>query len=166
MVTDVDPTHLPRRAGARPHATNSLPHSQVDQQPADARDLDAILDEAATWPHVDEQPSRISVEGSRALVVTTAVGTGPPDAFMIGREFCHGHAEGDYSLHATLPVELAKAAELTGWAEPHYLVQSGQAPPTVVMLYAPRDATERDVILRLVRASYEYALTSNVRVDA
>lgn len=166
MVIDVDLTHLPQRAGSRPRATSSLPHSQVDQQPADARELDAILDEAAIWPHVDEQPSRISVDGSRAVVIASDVGTGPADAFMIGREFCHGHADGDYSLHATLPVELAQAAELAGWAEPHYLVRSGQAPPTVVMLYAPRDESERHIILRLVRASYEYALTTDDRVEA
>jgi len=34
---------------------------------------------------------------------------------------------------------------------------TSQAPPTVVLLYAPRDEAEGDVILRLVRASYEFA---------
>jgi phospholipase/carboxylesterase len=76
---------------------------------------------------------------------------------MIGREFCHVHAQGDLSLHATLPVPLAIAAERAGWAEPHFLVHTGQAPPTVVLLYAPRDEAEGDVILSLVRASYEFA---------
>jgi hypothetical protein len=51
-----------------------------------------------------------------------------------------------------------EAALRGGWAEPHYLVHAGQAPPTVMMLYAPRDDAERMVILRLVRASYEFAL--------
>ena len=53
---------------------------------------------------------------------------------------------------------LAAAAESAGWAEPHYLVETGQAPATVVMLYAPRDLAEQAVVLRLVRASYEFAL--------
>jgi len=56
---------------------------------------------------------------------------------------------------------VAEAAERAGWAEPHFLVHTGQAPPTVVMLYAPRDEDERDVILGLVRASYDFALTTN-----
>jgi hypothetical protein len=73
------------------------------------------------------------------------------------REFCHVHAQGDFSLHATLPLLLAAAAERAGWAEPHFLVHTGQAPATAVMLYAPRDDLERDVVLRLVRASYEFA---------
>jgi hypothetical protein len=84
---------------------------------------------------------------------------GPTEAFMVGREFCHVHAQGDFSLHATLPVPLATAAERAGWAEPHFLVHAGQAPPTVVMIYAPRDDLEHDVIQRLVRASYEFALS-------
>ncbi len=155
MITKVG---LPRRAGERPRATTSIPHSQLDQQPPDIGELDAILAVAATWPHVELQPSRIAVDGSRALVLTPDSGHGPPEAFMAGQEFCHGHAGGDFSLHATLPLPLAEEAQRRGWAEPHYLVHAGQAPPTVVMLYAPRDETERRVILRLVRASYQFAL--------
>ena len=62
------------------------------------------------------------------------------------------------SLHAALPPDLARAAQHAGWGEPHYLVHTGQAPPSITMLYAPRDEAERDTILRLVRASYEFAL--------
>jgi len=156
---------LRTRPGARPRATDCIPHTQLDQQPDDHRELDAILAQAATWPHVDQQPSRIAVEGSVALVVSPDADTGPAEAFMVGREFCHGHAGGDFSLHATLPLAVAKAAERAGWAEPHYLVHTGQAPPTVVMLYAPRTETEREVILRLVRTSYQYALADGNRTE-
>ena len=155
MATEMN---LPTRRGARPRTTSSIPHSQLDQQPADTRELDALLAEAATWPHVVRQPSGIAVEGSRALVLAPDVDGGPAEAFMVGREFCHGHAGGDVSLHATLPPPLVSLAQDAGWAEPHYLVHTGQAPPTVVMLYAPRDEAERGVVLRFVRASYEFAL--------
>jgi luciferase-like monooxygenase len=157
---------LPPRVGGRPRATAELPHSQLDQQPASTRDLDSVLAEAATWPHVTIRPSRIAVEGSRALVLTDDAETGPSEAFMIGREFCHGHAGGDSSLHAALPPPLARAAQEAGWGEPHYLVHTHQAPPGLTMLYAPRDGAERDVILRLVRASYEFALGVGDRADA
>jgi len=151
--------HLPQRSGPRPRTSTAIPHSQLDQQPTDTRHIEAVLAEATTWPSVREQPSSISVDGSRALTVEPGVETGPAEAFMVGREFCHVHAQGDLSLHATLPVSLAEAAERAGWAEPHFLVRTGQAPPTVVLLYAPRDEAEGDVILRLVRASYEFATT-------
>ena len=125
---------LPARAGTRPHTTSELPHSQLDQQPADSRYVDDILTEALTWTSVQQAPSRISVEGARALTVDSDAAAGPVEAFLVGQEFCHVHAQGDYSLHATLPLELATAAERAGWAEPHYLVHSGRAPATVVML--------------------------------
>jgi hypothetical protein len=153
-----DPLHLPSRNGSRPLTSTELPHSQLDQQPGDSRHVDAILAEALTWRSVLGQSSAIAVEGTRALTLDGSAAGGPAEAFLVGREFCHVHAQGDLSLHAALPVPLAAVAERAGWAEPHYLVQTGQAPATIVMLYAPRDDLERDVVLRLVRASYEFAL--------
>lgn len=152
--------HLPPRAGSRPDVSSEFPQCQLNQQPTDSRHVDVIFAEASTWPAVQAEPSKISVEGARALTLDDSTAGGPVDAFLVGREFCHVHAQGDYSLHATLPLPLAHAAERAGWAEPHFLVHSGQAPATVVMLYAPRDDQEREVVLNLVRASYEFARTS------
>jgi Family of unknown function (DUF5519) len=152
---------LPTRSGPRPRTSTELPQCQLDQQPGDSRHVDAILAEALTWPSVEKLPSVISVEGAQALTLDAGNSNGPAEAFMAGREFCHVHAQGDFSLHATLPLPLAAAAERAGWAERHFLVQTGQAPPTVLMLYAPRDELERDVVLGLVRASYEFALAAD-----
>lgn len=154
-----DTAHLLPRTGSRPRVTDDFPQSQLDQQPDDSRYVDAILAEALTWPAVVGRPSAISIEGARALMLDGSVALGPAEAFMVGAEFCHVHAQGDFSLHTTLPVLLAEAAERAGWAEPHFLVHGGQAPPTVVLLYAPRDERERKVVLGLVRTSYEFAST-------
>ncbi len=152
-------TSIPPRTGPRPRTSTEIPHSQLDQQPADRALTDAIIEEARTWPHVEETESGISVEGARALALEAAAAPADPgDRFMVGREFCHAHAQGDFSFHAVLPLELAEQAEQAGWAEPHFLVRTGQVPPTVVMIYAPTDEPEREVVCRLVRASYEYAL--------
>ncbi len=151
---------LPTRAGSRPRTTNTIPHAQLDQQPADEQLLDDILAEALSWPGVSQGESGISVEGARALLLQQDApdsSAGPHEAFLIGQEFCHVHAGGDLSLHAMLPVSLADAAIEAGWAERHFLALTGQAPPTVVMIYAPRDEHERDVVLGLVRASYRFA---------
>lgn len=150
---------LPARRGPRPRTSTEIPHRQLDQQPADDGLLDGILAEALTWPHVEEQPSGISVEGARALALAPGVNGGPPEAFLVGREFCHVHAQGDFSLHAALALDLAATAEDAGWVEPHFLANTGRLPATVVMIYAPRGDDERDVVLRLVRASYDFALT-------
>ena len=143
--------HLPQRAGSRPSTSTEIPHRQLDQQPGDSRHVDAILAEASTWPAVLGGPSSISVEGARALTLDESTAPGPKEAFMVDREFCHVHAQGDFSLHAALPLPLAAAAESEGWAELHFLVHTGRAPATIVMLYAPRDSAEQDVVLGLVQ---------------
>lgn len=148
---------LATRPGPRPEATPHTPHKQLDQQPADARFCDTIIDAGLTWSHVEQGTSGISVEGARALMLNANGPFGPEESYLIGREFAHVHTGGDFSLHATLPTALATAAISAGWAEQHVLVPSGQVPRTVVMLYAPRDDEETAVILGFVRASYEFA---------
>jgi hypothetical protein len=56
-----------------------------------------------------------------------------------------------------LPGELVDEAVTAGWAEPHPVARMGLIPRTAVMLYAPRDEAELDVIERLVRASHAFA---------
>lgn len=148
---------LPVRPQPRPRTSSEIPHQQLDQQPPDRHRLNAVLAGALAWPGVETGASGISVEGAQALFLGGDAPAGPPEAFLVGREFCHGHALGDFSLHATLPLELAAEAERSGWAEPHFLARTGRLPATVVMLYAPRDDVEEEVVLGLVRASYEFA---------
>ena len=53
--------------------------------------------------------------------------------------------------------ETASEAVAAGWAEPHPVALRGLIPPTAVMLYAPRDEAELDVIESLVRESHAFA---------
>jgi hypothetical protein len=106
---------------------------------------------------VEERPSAISVPGARALWLRDEVPAGPQDAFMIGREFAHIHPLPDGSLHAALPPELAEEAIEKGWAEQHPVARMGYIPPNVVMIYAPRNAREIEIVAGLVTESYRYA---------
>jgi len=148
---------LPARAGDRPRTTPTNPHTQLDQQPADPRWVEELAERVFALPGVHEAPSRISVPGARALVLAPGEPTGPAEAFLIEREFAHLHPAPDHSLHAMLPEETAREAIEAGWAEPHPVALRGLIPPTAVMLYAPRDEAELDVIERLVRASHAFA---------
>jgi hypothetical protein len=56
-----------------------------------------------------------------------------------------------------LPAGTVAAAVDAGWAEPHPMALRGAIPPTAVMLYAPRDESELDVIEGLVRSSLAFA---------
>ncbi len=148
---------LPVRAGPRPRTTSTNPHMQLDQQPSDPRWTDELARRVFALPGVIEEPSRISVAGARALVLAPGEAMGPPEAFLIDREFAHVHPPPDHSLHAMLPADVVSDAVAAGWAEPHPLTLRGLAPGTAVMLYAPRDATELEVVERLVRASHAFA---------
>ena len=148
---------LPTRPGDRPRTTPTNPHTQLDQQPADLRWVEELARRSFALPGVVEEPSRISVPGARALVLAAGEAGGPPEAFLIGREFAHFHPAPDHSMHAMLPVETATAAVGAGWAEPHPVALRGLIPPTAVMLYAPRDAAELDILDSLVRASHAFA---------
>src|ERR1700710_136169 len=110
---------LPTRAGPRPRTTPTNPHTQLDQQPADAAVVAELARRAFALAGVVEEPSRISVPGARALVLSAGEPTGPPEAFLVGREFAHLHPDPDHSLHAMLPLDLVGAAVTAGWAEPH-----------------------------------------------
>jgi hypothetical protein len=151
------PSSLPVRLGDRPRTTPTNPHTQLDQQPTDLAWVEELARRVFSLPGVIEQPSRISVPGARALVLAPEEATGPPEAFLIDREFAHLHPAPDHSLHAMLPAETVTEAVAAGWAEPHPVALRGLIPPTAVMLYAPRDEAEVDVIEALVRASHAFA---------
>jgi hypothetical protein len=148
---------LPARVGDRPRTTPTNPHTQLDQQPLELRWIEELARRVFELPGVVEQPSRISVPGARALVLEPGESVGPPEAFLIDREFAHLHPAPDHSLHAMLPTETATEAVAAGWAEPHPVALRGLIPPTAVMLYAPRDEAELDVIERVVRISHAFA---------
>jgi hypothetical protein len=148
---------LPTRPGERPRTTPTNPHTQLDQQPTDLRWVEELAERVFALPGVHKEPSRISVPGARALILAPGEPAGPPEAFLIEREFAHLHPAPDHSLHAMLPPDLVTEAVEAGWAELHPVALRGLIPRTAVMLYAPRDEAELDVIERLVRASHAFA---------
>ena len=89
--------------------------------------------------------------------LSESVPEGPRGGFMIGREFAHIHPLPDGSLHAALPPETAEEAVKKGWAEQHPVARMGHIPENVVMIYAPRDEEELEIVLRLVEESRRYA---------
>lgn len=149
---------FPARRGSRPHTTPTNPHTQLDQQPSDPTLRQELARAVFSLDFVTERPSLISVPGARALWLSDDVPAGPPTAFMIEREFAHLHPGADASVHAALPDELALVAVERGWAELHPVARLGLIPPSVVMIYAPRDPDELDTVLSLIVASRDNAL--------
>jgi Family of unknown function (DUF5519) len=148
---------FPARRGPRPRTTTSNPHTQLDQQPDSPAARDRLRAELARLPDVVWRPSAISVPGAEALCLADGHVAGPPEAFMIGREFAHLHPEPDHSLHTMVPQALAEQLIAGGWAEPHPAVRMRMLPPTGIMVFAPRDDGEVAVVARIVAASHAFA---------
>lgn len=149
--------NLVPRAGQKPDTTSTLPHSQLTQHGPDH-----IIAKLHNWcfslPSIANEPSRISVPGSRAMVVHTSVDCNHA-AFMVGREFAHIHPHPDSgSMHVMLPREDAIQVVEKGWGEDHYLVTQGQWPTGLVMVFSPRDDKELEVVKLIVKKSYDYAI--------
>jgi hypothetical protein len=105
----MDENLLPKRSGSRPRTTPTNPHTQLEQNPQPEM-VDELARRVFALPGVEERPSAISVPGARALWLREGLPTGPPEAFMIGREFAHIHPIPDGSLHVALPPEVAHKA--------------------------------------------------------
>ncbi len=144
---------LPKRSGSRPRTTPTNPHTQLEQNP-ERQVVEELAMRVFALPDVEERPSAISVPGARALWLREDVPAGPPEAFVIEREFAHIHPMPDGSLHAALPPEVAQEAVEKGWAEQHPVARM---PQNVVMIYAPRNAEEIEVVAGLVVEAYRYA---------
>jgi len=147
---------LSARPGPRPRTTPTNPHVQLDQNaPLELQEL--LFERARALPGVRVEPSMISIPGARAFVLGEEAAGGPPEAFMVGREFAHLHPPTDGSLHMMLPLSLAEAVDAHGWGELHPVARMGVIPPTAMMVYGPRDEGELEVVWELLHASHAFA---------
>jgi hypothetical protein len=133
-----------------------MPHQQLDQT-APLALQEELWQRMAGLSGVRTGRSGVSLPQTRALHLDEQLAVGPPAAYMVGTEFAHLHGAEDGSLHLMLPPELAVDAIDKGWAELHPMARRGVAPPTLVMLYGPRDEAELATIWQLVQASYAFA---------
>lgn len=147
---------IPLRHGPRPLTTETTPHVQIDQL-APARIVGDLWDRMVGLRDVTTGPSRISAPSSRALHLAPELAHRDTAAYLAGTEFAHLHGDGSGSLHLTLPRERVVQVIAQGWGELHPVARAGLVPPTLVMLYGPRDQDDLATVWQLVEESYAYA---------
>jgi hypothetical protein len=147
---------LPPRPGPRPKSCLALPHVQLDQWPP-PKIAEALLGRCLTFPNVRPKQSRMAAPECYALSLPDELSAGPSWAFIVDHEFCHLHPLPDGSIHLTLPKVVRECAIERGWAEQHLVSRAGILPETLVMLYAPRNAGELAIVVRLIWHSYQFA---------
>ena len=147
---------LPERIGPKPQTTSCAPHEQLDQNPS-AHVYEKFKGSAFNFPGVERRPSIISVPGAEAMWLTKKQDHCCGEAFLIGNEFAHVHPPHDGSMHMMLPREAVGELLNRGWGEPHPMALIGVIAPNAVMVYAPRDDAEVEIILRIIETSYRFA---------
>ncbi|MET9339706.1 luciferase family protein [Nonomuraea sp. NPDC003804] len=141
---------LPVRAGEAPRVVGPAPHSQRSQI-APVMLQEELWQRMRALPRVYMAPTLVSVPHARSLFLPDGVGSGPETAFQKGREWTHIHPHHDGSLHLTLPEPVKDEVERAGWGVRHPEHHS-------ILVYGPRTQGELEVVWRLVKLSYEYAL--------
>lgn len=151
------PDELPQRSGSQPPVFPGPPQHQLEQK-SDPPGWQAMRAVVSEWSTAERGPSKRSVQGTLALYVPAdANRAGTEEAFLIGREFAHHHPESDGGLHMVLPPEWHAAALAKGWAIPHTLAGKPTVSRWTLLVFAPRDAAEREVVRRLIEVSESFA---------
>lgn len=147
---------LPPRSGNAPKIGETIPQLQFsDLSPDNVRTK--LWDWAfSNFEDVSEEDTRISVPTSRAMWLDSAVPAAHDDAFMPpsgSREFCHMHLDG--SIHAVVASEVEDEIIGKQWGKRHPLYHSHGVKEVIV--YAPRDDAEIEVLKSVIKESYAYA---------
>jgi hypothetical protein len=147
--------NLPERTGETPQIGQTPPQLQFsDKSPRDIYQKfhDWMF---STFPKVRKEPTRISVPTSIAMWLDENEDVGHIDAFMPpsgGREFTHIHLDG--SIHTVLGTEIEDEIIRKKWGVRHMYYDRGVKE---VLIYAPRNEEELNIIKTVVIKSYEYA---------
>lgn len=148
------------RQGEKPKTGSQPPHLQFTQQsPKD------MYNKLAKWafsvfPGVREEPSRISLPGTRALWLDESIKVAHSDAIMPAagtREFAHLHEDG--SMHLNIAEELKSEIFSKKWGEIHPWVNRGI---NSILVYAARSEEDLEVIKVILAQSYKYATGKDI----
>ena len=152
-----EPKDLPLRNGHRPRVYPGPPQHQLDQLPTE-EEWRATREIVSGWQTADQGASRRAAPGTLGLFIPENDDkASSAEAFLLGNEFAHHHPQGDGGLHLVLPPAWHAATIKMGWAVPHTLAGQPSVSHLTLLVFAPRDANERNVIRRLVEASESFA---------
>ena len=144
---------LPKRQSPRPIVRGIAPHRQMNQRssPQIFSVLSAKIKGLASIPK-----NQLGIGTSCFEKHSTGLFSLSPAFPTCGGEVCHAHAS-DGSMHMTLHPSDAATVLACGWGERHPLARGGWlsrfVPLNFIMVYAPRDAAEIDIVMKIVSAA-------------
>ncbi|KAH7080540.1 hypothetical protein BKA63DRAFT_246361 [Paraphoma chrysanthemicola] len=147
------PSALPTRKGPRPLVQGVAPQRQQTQK-SDAAIYRLLV--ARLRALAQDSRNRLTERTSCFEKHSSGLFTSIPITRTCGGEICHAHPS-DGSMHLTLHPADAKLMLENKWGERHPLARGGWCrrfvPKEFVLIYAPRDEAEVDVVMSIVAAS-------------
>lgn len=156
---------IPTRKGTRPVVQGIAPQRQQTQKSTAEvyKSLVVRVRELAQDPR-NKLQERTSCFEKHSSGLFTSI----PITRTCGGEICHAHPS-DGSMHLTLHPSDAKVVLENGWGERHPLARGGWCrrfvPKEFVLIYAPRDESEVDVVMGIVAASIWWVSGIDVQGD-
>ncbi|CRK27094.1 hypothetical protein HYQ45_007780 [Verticillium longisporum] len=162
--TNVDT--LPYRPGPRPVVAGIAPQRQLDQHGAKPqyRALRRTLEHLAA-----RRPGRFGTARSCLEKHGLGLFARHPVNVTCNGEVCHVH-DSDHSLHMTLhPDDIAEVLR-KGWGQRHPLARKGwfgamPVPEEFLMVYAPRDDQELQIVCRIIEAAIWYVTAESEQIE-
>jgi hypothetical protein len=162
----IKPQKVPDRVGNRPTLTRwTLPQRQFPEKitPNASSVLQNLMQEFASTsaysPYIETRPSKTEGGTGPAIYVKQHVKTINPVAHKIFYEVAHVHPS-DNSLHVYVSPPDAKLVIKRGWGQRFPV--TWLAPPSWIMVYAPRNEEEVEIVREIVRAAVCFAVGENV----
>ncbi|MEM8973062.1 MAG: luciferase family protein [Pseudomonadota bacterium] len=152
-----DVQDLPTRTGPKPYVSSNVPHTQVGVEP-NPELSEELLRRVGTMPGIEIRDTVMSMPSALGFRLARNVKLARPDLGVRQREFAHMHPDG--SLHAFLSPELAVKVVKTGWGAHHPYAKKWPKWKGFVMIFTPMSKTELQIVLRLVRASFQFVTAS------
>ncbi|KAK2626917.1 hypothetical protein QTJ16_004092 [Diplocarpon rosae] len=157
---------LPKRSGPRPKIAGIAPQRQLDQPGCAAMNqmLRTSLENLAI-----RNPDTFNIGASCFEKKGLALFARDPINITCRGEICHVHYR-DKSMHLNLHPDDAKVVLENGWGERHPLARGGwmeaYVPQQFIMVYAPRDRTELEVVCQIIEAASFWASGKRFKLKA
>jgi hypothetical protein len=165
----IKPQQIPNRVGRRPGLTRwTLPQRQFPEKitPGASSTLHNLMREFANAKayskYIETGPSKTEGGTGSAIYVKPDVKTINPVAHKIFFEVAHVHPA-ENSLHVYVSPQDAKLVMKRGWGQRFPV--TWLAPPSWIMVYAPRNEDEVEIVREIVRAAVCHAVGMNVDAE-
>ncbi|RSL70669.1 hypothetical protein CEP51_006352 [Fusarium floridanum] len=158
--------HLPYRAGPRPVVAGIAPQRQLDQHGSQVcyRAVRRSMEKLAS-----RIPKKFGTERSCLEKHGLALFARHPLQTNCQGEICHVH-DSDHSMHMCLHPDDIKEVLDKGWGQRHPLAWRSRflkspVSPDFVMIYAPRDDEELQVICNVIEAAIWYTVAEDIEMS-